>query len=479
MSDSILDSSLVDVSNAIRARHVSAQEVTALCIERAQRAQPSLNCFVTLDADGALAQAEAADVELERGNVLGPLHGVPLAHKDLFYRRGRVSTCGSALRKTHVPKYTATVLTRLDAAGAIDIGSLNMSEFALGPTGHNVHLGDCRNPWNTDYMPGGSSSGPAAATAARIVYGALGSDTGGSVRLPAACCGLVGLKPTQSRVSRHGVMPLSFSLDSVGPLARTVHDCARLTQVIAGVDPKDPTCSAEPVPDYEAALNAGVKGIRIGVPQNYFYDDITKEIQKSLEESLEVYRSLDAKLVTIKLPDLSRLNDLATVLQCAEAATIHAQWMRGRSQDYSAEVRSRLHTGYHITATQYLEALRARGLLLARFINSEFGNVDVMHAPILATPVPTLDESRFVDSARLPTFLAAITRCTRLFNYLGLPALSIPCGFSSAGLPIGFQLVGRPFSEMVLFRVGQAYQGATSWHRTSLWTASGSIGCPG
>jgi aspartyl-tRNA(Asn)/glutamyl-tRNA(Gln) amidotransferase subunit A len=467
MGDGIANMSLVAVSNAIRERRVSAREVTALCIERAERAQPHLNCFVTLNADRALKAAAAADTALARGRFQGPLHGVPLAHKDLFYRRGRVSTCGSAIRRTYVPDYTATVLERLDAAGAIDIGTLNMSEFALGPTGHNVHLGDCRNPWNLDHVPGGSSSGPAAATAARIVYGALGSDTAGSVRLPAACCGLVGLKPTQSLTSRYGVMPLSFSLDSVGPLTRTVQDCARLTGIIAGPDPRDPTCSSEPVPDYEADLSAGVKSMRIGIPKNYFYDHVTEEVRACLHESLDVYQSLGAELMPIELPDLTRLNDLANILLSVEAATVHARWMRTRSQEYSAEICSRLRAGYHLAATTYLEASRCRGPLLAELMQGEFRKIDVMHAPVLAMPAPKLDETRFVDSAGLPAFLATITRYTRPINYLGLPAVSVPCGFSLNGLPIGFQLIGRPFAESLLFRAGHAYQEATHWHTTA------------
>jgi aspartyl-tRNA(Asn)/glutamyl-tRNA(Gln) amidotransferase subunit A len=464
MTDGIANMSLVAVSSAIREGRLSAREVTALCLERAERAQPHLNCFVTLDPDRALEAAAAADTASSRARVVGSLHGIPLAHKDIFYRRGRVSTCGSAIRRTYVPDYTATVLKRLDAAGAIDIGTLNMSEFALGPTGHNVHLGDCCNPWNRDHVPGGSSSGPAAATAARIVYGALGSDTAGSIRLPAACCGLVGLKPTQSRTSRHGVMPLSFSLDTVGPLTRTVQDCARLTGIVAGSDPNDPACSNEAVPNYEADLMGGVKGMRMGIPKNYFYDDLTEEVRTCLEESLRVYQSLGAELVSIELPDLTRVNDLANILLSAEAASIHARWMHTQSGEYSAEIRSRLRVGYYLPATAYLEASRCRGPLLAQFIQGEFGKIDVMHVPVLGIPVPKLDETRFVDSAGLPELLTTITRYTRPINYLGLPALSVPCGFSPNGLPVGFQLVGRPFSESLLFRAGHAYQEVTPWH---------------
>ncbi len=465
MSDEIAALSLTAVADAIRTRRVSAREVTELAIARIERAQPRLNCFLSLNAEAALEAAKRADAELARGPVRSPLHGVPLAHKDLFYRDGRVASCGSAIRRDFVPATTASVLERLDALGAIDLGTLNMSEFALGPAGHNAHFGDCRNPWNPERIAGGSSSGSAAATAARLIYGALGSDTAGSIRLPAACCGLVGLKPTHTRVSRHGVMPLSFSLDCVGPLTRTVRDCARLAGIIAGADVADPTCSLEPVPDYEAGLNTGVKGLRIGVPANYFYDEVTEK--SALEQSLEVYRSLGAEPVAMEVPEPARLNDLAAIVQGAEAATIHARWMRTRPEDYSAEVRGRLEAGYHLSATQYLEASRLRAPLLREFVKSVFERVDIFHAPVMAGAAPGLDETRFGAAPDFPALIAAMIRCTRPISYLGLPALSVPCGFSADGMPLGFQLVGPPFSEALLLRAGHAYQQATDWHEAA------------
>lgn len=465
MSDEVAALSLTAVADAIRERRLSAREVTELAIARIERAGPRLNCFLSLDAEAALEAAKRADAELARGRVRGALHGVPLAHKALFYRKGRIASCGSAIRRDFVPATTASVLERLDGVGAIDLGSLNMSEFALGPTGHNAHFGDCRNPWNPERIAGGSSSGSAAAAAARLIYGALGSDTAGSIRLPAACCGLVGLKPTQTRVSRHGVMPLSFSLDCVGPLARTVRDCARLAGVIAGADRADPTSSLEPVPDYEAGLNGGVKGLKIGVPANYFYDEVTEK--GALARSLEVYRSLGAEPVPVKVPEPRRLNDLAVIIQGAEAATIHARWMRTRAQDYSAEVRGRLEAGYQLAATQYLEASRLRAPLLREFAQSVFERVDILHAPVMAGAAPGLDETRFGAAPDFPALIAAMTRCTRPISYLGLPALSVPCGFAADGMPLGFQLVGPPFSEALLLRAGHAYEQATDWHEAA------------
>ena len=256
---------LVDVAHAIRHKKVSSLDVTKACLDRLERLQPDLNCFLSHEPDGALAAAHAADVAVARGNAHGPLHGVPLAHKDIFHRRGQATTCGSRLFGRRVADSTSTVLARLSAAGAISLGTLNLSQLCYNPYGFNDDFGRCRNPWKLDRISGGSSSGSASAVAARIVFAAMGSDTGGSIRLPAAMCGVVGLLPTRTRVSSHGVVPLTFSLDNTGPIARSVRDCARLLRVIAGSDPLDPCCSHALVPDYEAEMNEGVGGCRIGV----------------------------------------------------------------------------------------------------------------------------------------------------------------------------------------------------------------------
>ena len=464
MSGTIESLSLTALAGAIRAGEVSSSQATEVCIRRLEAAQPRLNCLIALHAERAMEDAAAADDEQAKGHLRGPLHGVPLAHKDLFYRAGRVATCGSAIRRDFVPDHTATVLERLDAAGTVDLGTLNMAEFAMGPSGHNVHFGDCRNPWDPKCIPGGSSSGTGAATAARLVFGGLGSDTAGSIRLPAACCGLVGLKPTQGRISRHGVMPLSFSLDNAGPLTRTARDCARLATVISGADPMDPTTSREPVPDYEAGIDAGLAGLRIGVPSTYYFDDVDDEVGRSLDRALEVLEASGAATVPVEVPELGRINDLTNILLTAEAATLHARWMRERPGDYAPEILSRLEPGCAIPAIQYLEAARLRGPLTRDFVETAFAGADVLFTPLLPFPVPELDATRFGGAAGLPAYLARMTRCTRAVNYLGLPALSVPCGFAAAGTPIAFQLIGRPFAEGLLLRVAQAYQEATDWH---------------
>ena len=464
MGDAIHLMSLTELADAIAARQLSAVEVVSATVARARRLQPVLNCFISLQAEAALESAAAADAALARGEAPGPLHGVPLAHKDMFYRTGHVTTCGSRIRKDFVPDHDSTALARLDRAGAIYLGGLNMAEFATGPTGHNEHWGDCRNPWNQAHISGGSSSGSGASVGGRVVYGALGSDTGGSVRLPSACCGVVGLKPTNGLVSRHGLMPLSYTLDTVGPLARTVRDAARITGVIAGHDPLDPTSSRRPAPDYEAALAEGVAGLRIGVPTDYFYDIASDEVRALMERSLDVFRAAGAEVVEVRVPDIARINHLSNVVLSSEAAAIHEPWIAGRPDDYQEQVRNRYEPGLHVPAVKYIQALSARAGLLREFVDTALAGVDALHTPGIPFPIPTRDETNVGGGERMAQMVAGLSWCTRAANYLGGPALIVPCGFTESGLPAAFQLMGRPFSEATLFRLGHAYQDATDWH---------------
>ncbi len=457
--------SLVEVADAIRRRKVSSVEVVKSAIARAQHVQPRLNCFIAIEAEDALKAARAADRRLrQKAAKIGPLHGVPLAHKDMYYRAGRISTCGSKILRDYRPEVTGTVVERLGAAGAIWLGNLNMAEFAANPTGHNDHWGHCRNPWNPAHITGGSSSGSGSAVGARASYGSLGSDTGGSVRLPAAACGVVGLKPTYGLVSRYGIMPRSWSQDTVGPLTRTARDCARMTQVIAGRDPRDPTCAAHPVPRYERELNRRIRGLRIGVPSNHYYEGATDEVRRAMQQSLSVLASLGARIVDITVPDPQQTFLLSNTVTQSEAAVIHARWMRERPQDYSMYVRSRVEAGYHIPATTYLEALNLRARVLAEFVDTVFSKVDLVHTPVLVMPPPTIAETEPRATGDVAAVVARITRNTRPTSYLGLPALSVPAGFSESGLPFAFQLIGRPFAESELFRVAHQYQQETDWH---------------
>ena len=464
MSDDIHLMSLVELADAIAARQLFAVEVMTATVARAERLQPLLNCFISLQAEAALESAAAADAALARGEAPGPLHGVPLAHKDMFYRAGHVTTCGSRIRKDFVPDHDSTALARLHQAGAIYLGGLNMAEFATGPTGHNEHWGDCRNPWNRAHISGGSSSGSGASVGGRVVFGALGSDTGGSVRLPSACCGVVGLKPTSGLVSRYGLMPLSHSLDTVGPLTRTVRDAARITGVIAGHDPRDPTTADRAVPDYEAALTERADGLTIGVPTNYFYDIATDEVRALMERSLDVFRAAGATIVEVSVPDIARINNLSNVILSSEAAAIHETWIASRPDDYQAQVRNRYEPGLHVPAVKYIQALAARAGLLREFVDTALAGVDALHTPGVPFPIPTREETNVGGGERMAAMVAGLSWCTRAANYLGGPALMVPCGFTESGLPAAFQLMGRPFSEATLFRLGHAYQAATVWH---------------
>jgi aspartyl-tRNA(Asn)/glutamyl-tRNA(Gln) amidotransferase subunit A len=374
----------------------------------------------------------------------------------MFYRAGRVSSCGSKIRREWVAKETAAALERLDAAGFADLGRLNMSEFAYGPTGHNEHFGDCRNPWNPDYIAGGSSSGPAAAVAARLVFGALGSDTGGSVRLPAAACGVTGLKTTWGRVPRHGAMPLSHSLDTIGPLARSAEDCALLLAEIAGHDARDPLSSREPVDDYSKERAVP----RIAVSSQWMERNVDPEVAAAV---LAASRAFENR-IEVGPPDFDTLSAQCLVVMQAEASAQHIGWMRERPEDYSGSVRRLLESGYAVPATAYLETLRLRAPALERFCSTTLAAADLYLLPTLAVGLPTRDETAAQGAGRKPWLVPELTRLTRWVNFLGLPALSVPCGFDSRGLPISMQLVARPFAEAALLAAGRAYQRETDWH---------------
>ncbi|MBL8696764.1 MAG: amidase [Alphaproteobacteria bacterium] len=463
MSGDLAFLSAAALARRIRDGKATARAAVESCLARIAAWDGRLNVFVALDAEPARAAADRADAEARRGRFTGALHGVPLAHKDMYYRQGRIATCGSKIRRDWVAPATATALQRLDAAGALDLGTLNMAEFAFGPTGHNWHLGHARNAWNPDHITGGSSSGSATGVAARLFFAALGSDTGASIRLPAHFCGVVGIKPTWGRVSRANAMPLSWSLDTVGPLTRTVEDAALILGLIAGPDPADPTAAAEPVPDYLAALKRGAKGLRVGVPTSFF-TEVDSETQLTLQQAQRVFASLGAELVEVAMPDIDRLNAFCSMVLSCEAATIHREWLRTRPQDYSGQVRARLEAGIQIPAAFYLDAMRARGAMLDDFGAKVFATCDVLMAPVCATPAPTIAASEALPGPDLGAKLGVFTKFTRSINYLGLPGLTVPAGFSRAGLPIGFQLVGRAFDEATLFNAGHAYQQATDWH---------------
>ena len=457
--------SLAEAAAAVRSGATTARALLDACRANRDRANGAVNATIWIDDAGAEAAAEAADRAVAAGGALGALHGVPLAHKDMFYQAGRPCSCGSAIRRDFVPATTATAIARLAAVGATVWGGLNMAEFALNPTGHNRHWGDCCNPWNLAFITGGSSSGSGASVAARFNYGALGSDTGGSIRLPAAACGVTGLKPTQTRVSRSGAMPLSFSCDNVGPLARTARDCALLLGVIAGHDPNEPTSADLPVPDYAAALTGDLRGLRIGLAETWFLDGADAPVVAAVEAALAVLAGRGARVSRIRLPLMDAVSAYGGIVSRVEAATIHARWLRERAGDYAVHLSARLYSGLGIPAPYYIESLARRGPVLRDFAAEVFGQVDLIATPTIRTLLPTraatdIDAGPEATEARF----MAVSANTRPFNYLGLPAISVPCGFDPNGLPIGLQLAARPFAEARLCAAADAYQRDTGWH---------------
>jgi aspartyl-tRNA(Asn)/glutamyl-tRNA(Gln) amidotransferase subunit A len=455
--------SLTSVAKALAEKRFSSREATQSCLDRIARWQPRLNAFVAIEAEAALAAADAADAALAKGVNRGALHGVPLAHKDMYYDAGKVVTCGSKIRRDFVATTNSTALQRLKDAGTVRLGSLQMAEFAYGPTGHNTHFGPVHNPWAVDHITGGSSSGSGAAVAARLTFAALGSDTGGSIRMPAHFCGVTGLKTTVGRVSRAGAMPLSQSLDTVGPLARTAEDCALLLGLMAGADPQDSTAVAGPLPDYMAATNGSLKGLRIGVPAAFYVDDLDTEVARILDETVAVFKREGAEIVRIELPDQRQLSSASQMVLAVEAAAFHKRWMIERPQDYGPQVLMRLHNGLAIPGVSYLEALRWRGPALSAHLAAVAG-VDAFVAPVSPIAAPTIAESDVGNSPDAEAVIQRLTRFTRPINYLGLPSLAIPTGFTRSGLPVGMQLVGRSFDEAMLLRIGAAFQRATDFH---------------
>ena len=452
------------LATAIREGKVSPVEATQECLGRIGRLDGKLRAFITVDEVGALETARRLEAEQRRGAWRGPLHGVPLAFKDLCFIRGLPTSCGTRTSEYFIAEQDCTAVARLAAAGAVTLGKLNMTELAMGPFGDNAHHGHAQNPWRPGHCSGGSSSGSGVAVAAGLALGALGSDTGGSIRLPAAACGIVGLKPTYGCVSRAGVMPLSWSNDHVGPMARTVRDCALLLQVVAGRDPLDATSSPHPVPEYPAALSGVIRGLRVGVPENYFFQGVHPEIEAAVREAAEVIAGLGAQVSEIRLPDPQTMSDVCNIVSRSEGSTIHARLLRERPHEVQPVVRARLELGLQIPAYDYLQALRLRARLARAFITEVFAQVDVLVAPVIPEPAPPLAHATEGPVHELVARQGRFSRLTRPFNGLGLPALSVPCGFSSAGLPLAFQVVGRPFDEATVLRVGEAYQRATDWH---------------
>ncbi|MGX9389533.1 amidase [Nitrobacteraceae bacterium UC4446_H13] len=456
---------LVGVAEGVATRQFSAHEVTQWSLRRAATIGRRYNAFFRLDEEQALARARLLDERQARGDDLGPLHGVPLAHKDMFPVAGREMHAGSLILKGNIPQRTAFVVGRLDDAGQVNIGALHMAEFALSPTGFNHHHGSGLNPWNPEHVCGGSSSGSGVAVATRVVFGSLGGDTAGSIRMPAAMCGITGLKTTYRRMSMQDCVPLSFSLDSLGPIAQSARDCARLLTHSCGHNPADALSSKRAVSNYEALLDGKLRGLRIGVPDKYFADDLDNEVAACLRASLDVLAERGAQIITVDVPDMDSINSHAQLVMAVEAATLHRKWIEATPERYSDQVRNRIDQGYTYAAVRYAEALSLRSRILQEFLTTSLLDCDVLHVPTLTIQTPTIDATTRGNPDDILKLIGRVTRTTRGFNYLGLPAISVPAGLSKAGLPMSFQLVGRPFAEGLLLRVADAFQRETDWHR--------------
>ena len=454
MTDEIFYATIRELGTRYRKRDLSPVEVTHALLARIERLDPVLHAFVTLTADRALADARAAEEALGRGDGRALL-GIPVAHKDIYLTRGIRTTGGSALLADWIPEDDATCVRRWREAGTVLLGKLITHEFAFGIQLPGHRFPPARNPWNLDHIPGGSSSGSGAALAAGLVSGATGSDTGGSIRGPAAFCGLVGLKPTYGRVSRAGVLTLSWTLDHTGPMARTVEDCAYLLQAMAGHDPADPASSRAPVDDYLAPLARDIRGVRIGVPRAYFFEGIDPEIERAFEEALETLRRLGAEVRDVQIPSLHATHSFLLILM-AEAFAYHERDIREHPELYGDVLRERILTGALVTAAEYTQAQRIRAQICRETANV-LRDVDVLVTPTTLKPATPFTVAQDPDvgfpKSNMPPF-----------NLTGLPTLALPCGFSSSGLPLSLQLSGRPFEEGTVLRVGHAYEQATRWH---------------
>jgi aspartyl-tRNA(Asn)/glutamyl-tRNA(Gln) amidotransferase subunit A len=455
--------SIAELAPRLRERQLSPVELTEVYLQRIERLDGQLNSFIRVLPDEARAAARAAETEIGRGDWRGPLHGVPLGIKDLFDVAGVPNTLGSKVLLDNVPTTDATVVQRLRQAGGVILGKHNLHEFAFGITSENPHFGVVRNPWDLDRVPGGSSGGTAAAVAAGLCVGGLGSDTGASIRAPASWCGVSGIKPTYSRVSRAGVLPLAWSLDHPGPIARTVGDCATLLQAIAGPDPRDPTASQEPVPDYSADLQLGVAGLRIGVPREHYFDQVEPSVEQVVRRAIEQLSGLGARIEEVSLPHARHAQAAGNVIMSSEAAAWHHDWLRDRPGDYGADVLLRIRGGLLVRATEYLHSQQLRTLLQQDFA-AAFERVDVVLGPTMPLVAPLIGRT-FEPSGTFNLAPRGVAnRLTVPCNLTGMPAMSVPCGFAD-GLPVGLQIMAPAFAESLVLRVGAAYEAATDWHR--------------
>jgi aspartyl-tRNA(Asn)/glutamyl-tRNA(Gln) amidotransferase subunit A len=475
---------LAELSKDLRSGAISSVELTETCLNQIEKSNPNLNCFISITKEFALKQAKEAD-QLQKDGKAQALTGIPIAHKDIFCTKGIKTSCGSRMLDNFIAPYDATVVTKLNAAGTVLVGKTNMDEFAMGSSNENSYYGPVKNPWNLKAVPGGSSGGSAAAVAAGLVTGATGTDTGGSIRQPAALCGITGIKPSYGRVSRYGMIAFASSLDQAGPLAQTAEDCALLLQAMAGYDEKDSTSVNKPVPDYKAALSQPIKGLKIGLPKEFFGQGLHPEIEKSVREAIRVFESLGASIKEVHLPNthlsipvyyviapaecssnLARFDGVRYGYRCSNPKNLEDLYKRSRGEGFGAEVKRRILIGTYVLSAGYYDAYYLHAQKVRRLISEDyaknFKEVDVILGPTTPTPAFNIGEK---SSDPIAMYLSDIYTCAT--NLAGLPALSMPGGFVNQ-LPIGIQLIGNYFEEAKLLNIAHQFQQVTDWHRKTI-----------
>lgn len=453
---------VASASRALRSGELSPVELLEYCLDRIERLNPQLNAFVTIDSAGAMRAAKESARRFREGEPRGPLDGIPIGLKDLFYLKGVRTTAGSKIFADFVPDEDAAVVEALKKAGAVLVGMTNTHEFALGTTTENPHYGPTRNPWDLGRVPGGSSGGSGAAVAACLTLAAMGTDTGGSIRIPAALCGAVGLKPTYGLVSRRGVFPLSWSLDHPGPIARTVEDAALLLEAIAGPDPNDPTTAGAPVTSYTQGIGRGIEGVRVGVPRRYFFERIEPGVEAAVRGAIARLEECGAQLVEVDWPDpddAARVTGISSLIMSVEAAAFHEPYLKSRPADYGEDVYHRMDLGRHVLACEYLNAQRLRTVLI-RNLSRVFEEVDVVVTPTCPVTAFPIGTRRIALGGESEPAGAALVRFTRMANLTGWPAISVPCGLDERRLPVGLQFMAEPFAEPLLIQVAHAFEQA-------------------
>lgn len=460
----LADMDLVELSGAIESGKATPVEITDAFLDRIRADNATYNAFVAVTADSARAEAEKARDEIAAGRRRGALHGLPIGHKDLYATAGVATTGGSNVLAGNVPAEDATVVAKLTDAGMISLGKLNTHEFAYGPTGENSCFGPTRNPWNTEMITGGSSGGSGAAVAGGLLPVATGSDTGGSIRMPAACCGVTGLKPTYGRVSRAGILPLCWTMDHAGPLSRSAMDAALILQATAGHDPRDAASAQRAVPDYAAAMTGDVKGLTIGIARHYFFDRAQAQVTDLVEPALAELERQGARLVEVDIAHIDHAAAAAMAIYVGEATAYHDDTLDDHAHLYTEQVRTFLELGDQLLAKDYLHAQRYR-TLLGHAMAEVLAEVDVIATPGIAMAATPIGEPDVDIRGTAEAVFGAILRNTEPFDLTGLPALVVPCGFTADGLPVSLQIAGRAFDEATILNVGHAYQGATDWHR--------------